>query len=108
MFVKPHLIDFELIEEPRGNLSYLEELKHVPFEVKRVYWLTEVPEQQTRGEHAHRSSQQVIICMQGMIEVILEHRNGEILSYTLNQPTIGLFIPLIGGSVCYLKRKGYY
>lgn len=93
MSVKPHLIEFEFIEDSRGKLSFLEELKHVPFEVKRVYWLTEVPEQQTRGGHAHKTGQQVIICIQGMVEVILEHRNGEVLNFTLDQPAIGLFIP---------------
>ena len=93
MSTKPHLIEFDSIQESRGNLSYLEELKHVPFEVKRVYWLTKVPEQQTRGGHAHKTGQQVIVSIQGIVEVVLEHRNGEVLNFTLDKPGLGLFIP---------------
>ncbi|OEK05535.1 sugar 3,4-ketoisomerase [Roseivirga misakiensis] len=90
---KPELYDFNNIAAARGNLSFLEELKDVPFEVKRVYWLTDVPEQQVRGDHAHKVGEQVIVCIQGVIEVVLESKNGEVFTCTLDQPNKGLYIP---------------
>lgn len=93
MTKKPEIYTFSTVNEPRGHLSYLEELKDVPFEVKRVYWLTQVPEQQTRGGHAHKTGHQVIICLQGTVEVILESQTGETFTYTLSDSDKGLYIP---------------
>lgn len=93
MAKRPELYSFTRITDARGNLSFLEELKDVPFEVKRVYWLNNVPEQQVRGGHAHKTGEQVIVAMQGIIEVVLESPNGERLSYTLDRPDKGLYIP---------------
>lgn len=90
---KPLLLDFNTNADSRGHLSYLEELKDVPFEVKRVYWLYDVPEQQVRGDHAHKTGEQVIICTSGTIEVLLEAVSGERFSCTLNRPDQGLYIP---------------
>jgi len=93
MVKRPELYTFNQVSDSRGDLSFLEELKDVPFEVKRVYWLHEVPEQQVRGGHAHKTGEQVIICLQGTVEVVLESQTNEQLSYTLNQPSTGLYIP---------------
>lgn len=90
---KPELYEFTTKSDSRGSLSFLEELKDIPFEVKRVYWLTEVPEQQVRGGHAHKTGEQVIVCTNGLIEVVLESLKGEMLSYTLDSPSKGLYIP---------------
>ncbi|MCO6357713.1 sugar 3,4-ketoisomerase [Roseivirga pacifica] len=90
---KPELYTFSGVKEPRGHLNYLEELKDVPFEVKRVYWLHNVPEQQTRGGHAHKTGEQVIVCLQGTVEVVLESKQGETFTYTLSDPEKGLYIP---------------
>ena len=90
---KPELYTFSQKIDSRGNLGFLEELKDVPFEIKRVYWLYDVPEQQVRGDHAHKSGQQVIICLSGQMEVILESKTGEIFSCTLSEASQGLYIP---------------
>ncbi|MFY0591027.1 sugar 3,4-ketoisomerase [Roseivirga sp.] len=90
---KPELYDFQNIAAPRGNLSFLEELKDVPFEVKRVYWLTDVPEQQVRGDHAHKVGEQVIVCIKGVIEVVLENKSGDVFTCTLDRTNKGLYIP---------------
>lgn len=90
---RPELYDFKCFSDPRGDLSFLEELKDIPFEVKRVYWLNNVPEQQVRGGHAHKRGEQVIICIHGVVEVVLESQNGEKFSYTLNETNQGLYIP---------------
>mgnify|MGYP001043071844 CR=1 FL=1 len=90
---KPELYEFKTIEDNRGDLHFLEELKDVPFELKRIYWITNTPEQQVRGGHAHKTGAQVIICQQGCIEVVLEDQKGQVLSYTLDSPHKGLLIP---------------
>lgn len=90
---KPELYEFATKSDPRGDLNFLEEFKDVPFEVKRVYWLTQVPEQQVRGGHAHKTGEQVIICTQGIVEAVLEDRQGKVMSFTLDSPSKGLYIP---------------
>lgn len=90
---RPALYSFTQKIDSRGSLSFLEELKDIPFEVKRVYWLNDVPEQQVRGGHAHKTGEQVIVCIQGVIEVVLESQTGERLTYTLDQTHKGLYIP---------------
>lgn len=102
---KPELYEFQHVSASRGNLSFLEELKDVPFEVKRVYWLTEVPEQQVRGDHAHKMGEQVIVCMQGVVEVVLESQLGERHSYTLDKPSLGLYIPPMWWGKMLFKGK---
>lgn len=89
----PRLIEFITKLEPRGNLSFTEGLKDVPFKIKRLYWLYDVPDDQERGGHAHKSSEQVIICTKGQIEVQLESREGQKLAFSLDSPKIGLYIP---------------
>ena len=90
---KPALLKFEKKIDSRGNLSFLEGVNTVPFVVKRVYWLTNVPEQEVRGGHAHKTSEQVIICTRGEILVELESRDGLISKFFLNDPSHGLYIP---------------
>lgn len=105
MIKRPELYAFTQIADSRGNLSFLEELKDIPFEVKRVYWLNEVPEQQVRGGHAHKVGEQVIVCIQGAIEVVLESQEGERLTYTLDQPDKGLYIPSLWWGKMLFKDK---
>lgn len=105
LVAKPELYSFTQITDARGNLSFLEELKDVPFEVKRIYWLNDIPEQQVRGGHAHKTGHQVIICTHGSVEVVLESQTEERLSYTLDQPNIGLYIPPMWWGKMLFKDK---
>lgn len=89
----PFVIPFEIRPNSNGTLSFLEEIRDVPFEIKRIYWLYDVPDQQVRGDHAHKTGEQVIICLQGAIEVVLESQNGELFNCTLDKPEEGLYIP---------------
>lgn len=102
---RPELYEFNCRLETRGSLSFLEELKDIPFEVKRVYWLTQVPEQQVRGDHAHKTGQQVIVCLEGVIEVVLEDQRGTVMSYTLDNPKLGLYIPPLWWGKMLFKGK---
>ena len=92
---KPLLLEFHNRFDQRGDLSFLEELKDVPFEVKRVYWITNIPEQQVRGGHAHKTDEQVIICIRGKVQVILESKAGNIFECQLHKSTEGLYIPMM-------------
>lgn len=93
MSSQPCIIELSSVVESRGNLTFLEEVNDLPFEIKRVYWLTEVPHKQPRGGHAHKTGHQVIVCIQGMVEVLLESENGQKVSFSLNQSNVGLYIP---------------
>lgn len=90
---KPEIYTFDCHTSEKGHLAYLEELKGIPFEVKRVYWLSAVPEQQLRGDHAHKTGEQVIVCLQGQIEVLLESVDGELFNCTLKESNKGVYIP---------------
>lgn len=90
---EPAFLMFSGVSEARGQLNYLEGLRDIPFEVKRVYWLTEVPDQQVRGGHAHKTGEQVIVCTNGIIEAVLDDGKGRVLNYTLDKPNRGLYIP---------------
>ena len=90
---KPELFEVNTITDARGQLGFIEELKDIPIEVKRVYWLYDVPEQQVRGDHAHKTGEQVIICTAGVVEVVLESKSGEVFSCSLDAPDKALYIP---------------
>ncbi len=90
---KPFTIELNTKGDSRGLLAYIDDSTDFPFKVERVYWLWEVPEQQVRGGHAHKTSQQVIICTNGEIRVSLESLDGVFKEYILDTPGVGLYIP---------------
>lgn len=89
-------LDFEIIElpkitDPRGNLTVAEQLKNVPFDIKRVYWTYDVPGGESRGGHAHKALYQLVVAMSGSFTVTLD--NGEERkTILLNHPWQGLLI----------------
>lgn len=66
------IIDLPKISDPRGNLTFIEGTNHIPFEIKRVYYLYDVPGGAERGAHGHRRLQQFIVAMSGSFDVILD------------------------------------
>lgn len=90
---RPESYQFQTKLDARGDLSFLEELKDVPFEIKRIYWITGIPEQQVRGGHAHKTDEQVIICLKGQAQVILDNKEGEVFECKLDSANQGLYIP---------------
>jgi len=109
---------FELpkINDPRGNLTFIESQKHIPFEIKRIFYIYDVPTGQTRGAHAHHTLEQFIICLAGSFDVNVDdgHRKKVI---HLNRPWQGVFIPSLiwdfeanfdPGSVCLVAASGMY
>ena len=116
------LIDFPIIHDPRGNLTFIEEERHVPFDIKRVYYLYDVPGGATRAGHAHKTLQQVLIAISGSFDVLLDDGK-EQKRYHLNRSYFGLYIyPLTwrvidnfsSGAVClsivsdFFQESDYY
>jgi dTDP-4-dehydrorhamnose 3,5-epimerase-like enzyme len=86
------LINFPQVVEARGNLSFIEANKHIPFPIKRVYYLYDVPSGATRGGHAHKNLCELIIALSGSFDVLLND-GVEKKVFFLNRPHYGLFIP---------------
>jgi dTDP-4-dehydrorhamnose 3,5-epimerase-like enzyme len=86
------IINFPKIADARGNLTFIEENKHVPFPIKRVYYLYDVPSGATRGGHAHITLSEVIIALSGSFDIVLNDGTKK-RRFFLNRPHYGLFIP---------------
>ena len=81
------------IYDPRGNLTVAEQMKNVPFEVKRVYWTYDVPAGERRGGHAHKECVEFIIAVSGSFTVTLDDGKGNRKDFHLNHPWEGLLVP---------------
>jgi dTDP-4-dehydrorhamnose 3,5-epimerase-like enzyme len=80
------------IEDPRGNLTFIEEQRHIPFKIKRVYWIYDVPSGEKRGGHAFKEQEEFIIALSGSFDVLVD--NGERKKKVhLNRSHYGLYIP---------------
>lgn len=85
------IITLPRITDPRGNLTVAEQLRHIPFEIKRVYWTYDVPAGESRGGHAHRHCRSVVIAVSGSFDVVLDNGK-ERRTYHLNHPYQALLI----------------
>ena len=113
---KCKIIDLPRIFDNRGNLTFIEANRHVPFEIKRVYYLYDVPGGSTRGGHAHRRLEQFIIAAMGSFDVILDD-GSERKRFHLNRSYYGIYIPTMiwreldnfsSGSVCLVLASELY
>ena len=110
------LIDLPKISDPRGNLSFIEGGQHIPFEIKRVYYLYDVPGGSDRGSHAHKSLHQFIVAMSGSFDVVLNDGNQK-RRFHLNRSYYGLYMcPMMwrdldnfsSGAVCMVLASSHY
>jgi hypothetical protein len=110
------LVELPKISDPRGNLTFIEGARHVPFDIKRVYYLYDVPGGAERGGHAHRELQQLIIAMSGSFDVVLSD-GIEKKRFHLNRSNYGLYVPTMlwreldnfsSGSVCMVLASNRY
>ncbi len=90
--LQPGIIQLPRFEDPRGNLTYIEQRTHLPFIIKRVYWIYDVPGGQIRGGHAFREQKEVIIALSGSFDVVVND-GGKEYRFTLNRSYYGLYIP---------------
>lgn len=80
------------ILDERGNLSFIEEESHIPFKIKRSYWIYDVPGGETRGGHVYKENQEFIVALSGSFDVVLhDGTNREVIS--LNRSYHGLYVP---------------
>jgi len=110
------LIDLPKISDPRGNLSFIEGGRHIPFEIKRVYYLYDVPGGSDRGSHAHKNLHQFIVAMSGSFDVVLDDGQ-EKKRFHLNRSYYGLYVcPMMwryldnfsSGAVCMVLASSHY
>lgn len=89
---KPKMFNLPKIEDPRGNLSFIEESHHIPFEIARIYWIYDVPGGQVRGGHAFQRQQEFIVALSGSFDVVVDD-GVEKTKYHLNRSYFGLYVP---------------
>jgi hypothetical protein len=110
------IIQLPKISDPRGNLTFVEGSRHIPFDIRRVYYLYDVPGGASRAAHGHRNLQQLIIAMSGSFDVTLDDGASK-QKFHLNRPYSGLYIaPMMwrdldnfsSGSVCMVLASTEY
>ena len=113
---KCKLIDLPKIVEPRGNLTFIEGGRHVPFDIKRVYYLYDVPGGAERGGHAHKDLHQLIVAMSGSFDIVLDDGRQKKRIH-LNRSYYGLYVcPMMwremdnfsSGAVCLVLASNFY
>ncbi len=88
----PQILDLPKIGDRRGNLSVIEQLKNVPFEIRRAFWIYDVPGDATRGGHAFRDTEEFIVALSGSFDVVLNDGEKETV-YHLNRSYKGVYVP---------------
>ena len=86
------IIELPKFTDPRGNLSFVEQWNHIPFEIKRTYWIYDVPGGEKRGGHAFKQNEEFIVALSGAFDVIVDDGNKK-LKFTLNRSYYGLYVP---------------
>lgn len=87
-----HIIDLPKHLDDRGNLSYIQNTTHLPFTIRRVYWIYDVPGGEARGGHAFRNTEEFIVALSGSFEVVVDDgRTRQVFS--LNRSYYGLYVP---------------
>lgn len=111
-----HIIDLPRIQDPRGNLTFIEGTRHVPFDIKRVYYLYDVPGGAERGAHGHRALHQLVVAMSGSFDIVLDDGHAK-KTFHMNRSYFGLYIgPMIwreltnfsSGAVCMVLASQVY
>ena len=86
------IVELPKFLDKRGNLSFAEQLKHVPFKIERTYWIYDVPGGEARGGHAYKNNQEFVIALSGSFDVVIDDgEKKQVLS--LNRSYYGLYVP---------------
>lgn len=110
------LIDLPKISDPRGNLTFVEGSQHVPFEIKRVFYLYDVPGGESRAGHAHRRLEEFIIAASGSFDVVVDDGRTR-RTFSLDRSFFGLYVPPMiwrelvnfsSGSVCVVLASTHF
>lgn len=110
------VIELPKIADTRGNLTFVEGTRHIPFEIKRVFYVYDVPGGAARGGHAHKAVQQLLIAMSGSFDVTLDDGTDRRV-FHLNRAYFGLYVPAMiwremdnfsSGAVCMVLASSFY
>lgn len=110
------IVDLPKVVDQRGNLTYIEGGRHIPFDVRRVFYIYDVPTGESRGAHAHRTLHQFLICLSGSFDVAIDDGTSKDVLH-LNRPWRGLYIPPLiwareinfdPGTVCLVLTSDFY
>jgi dTDP-4-dehydrorhamnose 3,5-epimerase-like enzyme len=110
------IIELPKVDDPRGKLTFIEQSRHVPFEIRRLFYIYDVPTEESRGAHAHRSLKQFMICVSGSFDVALDDGTTRTRVH-LNRPWKGLYVPPLiwaaevnfdPGSICLVLTSELY
>jgi glyoxylate utilization-related uncharacterized protein len=110
------LIDLPKIADPKGNLTFIEARRHIPFPIERVYYTYDVPGGESRGGHSHRECEEFIVAASGSFDVVLDNGK-ERERFALNRSYYGLYVPPMtwrelenfsSGSVCLVLASQPY
>lgn len=113
---KCQILDLPRINDPRGNLTFIEANRHLPFDIRRVYYLYDVPGGAERGGHAHKALHQLIISMSGSFDIHLDDGHAKKIVH-MNRSYYGLYVcPMIwreidnfsSGAICLVLASNYY
>jgi hypothetical protein len=113
---KCRLLDLPKITDPRGNLTFIESHRHIPFDIRRVYYLYDVPGGSERAGHAHKQLEQVVVAISGSFDVVLTDGRTE-RHFHLNRSYYGLYLaPMVwrtlenfsSGSVCLVLASACF
>ncbi len=88
----PRIIELPKFLDKRGNLSFIEEFKQIPFKIERTYWIYDVPGGEHRGGHAYRENEEFIVALSGSFDVVLDDGINK-TTYSLNRSYYGLYVP---------------
>lgn len=86
------IINLPKFLDPRGNLSFFENSNQIPFDIKRTYWIYDVPGGEIRGSHAFKKSHEFIVALSGSFDIVLNDGEKE-MKYSLNRSYYGLYVP---------------
>lgn len=86
------IIELPKFLDARGNLSFAEQNNHIPFEIKRTYWIYDVPGGENRGGHAFRENQEFMVALSGSFDVVIDDGQNK-KKFTLNRSYYGLYVP---------------
>jgi hypothetical protein len=91
--MKPRIINLPKIQDPRGNLTFMQYPNQIPFEIQRTFWTYDVPGGEIRGGHAYYKQEEIIVALSGSFDVVVTDVDGNTDSFSLNRSYYGLYLP---------------
>jgi hypothetical protein len=95
MSLSPRLIDLPVVPSEIGELAFIQANRLLPFAIRRVYYVYDIPEQATRGGHAHRKCHELLVAMAGAMTVNLEAQDGTRSCQRIDDPAVALYVPAL-------------